>query len=782
MTALASPVNTGNRKWVIRTGSNTDAFCVGTPTAPDDLPSGSSFTLHCSEYVSGAVPPGVATTLTLELHIDNTATVIRSMTPSGNTCSENPEDITIACTSTGVAGASARYGIVRLVIVAVSTAITNPYNGNSDTGGTNIEALTFSTGIYRCIPDLVAMSQSNAQTTYVPGDTIGTSFTADAASYDTTNNGNAWVTCGSVSYNLGSNFPTASAKSNTATIVGSLALWQDDCTAIKFGFEFTRNSAVTGFTTVKWAVWTGTPPSGVTFMGGNASLATSAILDRTASSSGCTTKVGATVITIANRGEAVKVRCTWKDARAVNVPSSSPVLGFYIRAGNLIGDTSDFASDSDSSLTSGESEFEISSTTATDTNSTGALDYRNEFRSFTTTARTDAVLLLIGNATGLFDITSKYNLAAIMNSLTSGSPANATQFIVGSSQHFMRVMNLQNGRGERLTISSGFLSCRRIQPDLVAESFIPMGSTDSQGTSGFIEYVPKAPTGNWTANCQLTTAHQGNTLDYSGYFLYISPLTSNQDIAIFAHLWNVSGSYFLNVTAAGVFWDPTTDSLQRAFADDPNVRLQPVVQNSSDGIVINWTTPPSTLMTVLSVVNGSYYANVSVPYGNFTAGDINVKMNMSGKTFIANRILTYTTLAAALYPCRVLSDPGVTCGGGGGSGGAGNFTGNFTGNVTFLDLNGMISFDLATPFYGNLTIAGVLVMLAWLAAFIWTASRHWYFLALISWLGILQPVYVSGFGVTFTALLVIWVVVLMFHVVLLWRDERKQPQRRADRS
>jgi voltage-gated sodium channel type IV alpha len=114
---------------------------------------------------------------------------------------------------------------------------------------------------------------------------------------------------------------------------------------------------------------------------------------------------------------------------------------------------------------------------------------------------------------------------------------------------------------------------------------------------------------------------------------------------------------------------------------------------------------------------------------------------------------------------------------------SGNSTGNFTGNFTILGfVNGMIGLDFTSPFYGDLSIAGVLVMILWFFAFLWAAKREYYFLAVFAWLGILQPLYVSGFGITFTAILSIWILVLMLQVVQEWRDAKMAKSRRPGRG
>lgn len=112
----------------------------------------------------------------------------------------------------------------------------------------------------------------------------------------------------------------------------------------------------------------------------------------------------------------------------------------------------------------------------------------------------------------------------------------------------------------------------------------------------------------------------------------------------------------------------------------------------------------------------------------------------------------------------------------GGGATEGNFTGNFTGNVTFLGASGMIetAFDPTSPFYGDITVAGVVVMLLWLVAFLWTANRQYYLCAVFAWLGILQPFYVSGFGATFRTILSAWVLFLLVYVIIDWRDASRE--------
>lgn len=594
---------------------------------------GEAITLRCVISTDGIGSPPNPTTVTVTLVSDNTdfgsatPTPIRTITP---TCPLTPGTIaTISCTSDGTTTGTPRAGIIR-IHVRMQHATYDEHSENGDTPARH--------GIIVCSTALSTLTESNPQTTkYQPEDTIGTSY-AGTAQFDSTNTGDPWLRCSDPGLiftpflDLGDDFLTTTTDSRTTTVIGSLIdRFPDDCTPT-FGFRITRNSAVTGFTTIPYTTINGTLPTGVTLTtdGRNATFTpTGKTVDRTITQvTSCEYHINAsaTVVTQVEVLEGVTSHCHngWTYARGGSIPNNQAGRGFTVRTSPP--STNNYPSVD--FLTGGGGS---TSWTAVSITNPALGVYHGGIQTFSTTARTEAVLLGIGNITQTFTLTNVRTFDALTNAKTSGG-ANESVFILANDQQFLSARALRNVRGELL--SGVNVVCQRTKPDASVEAAVNMGNTDATGHTAFIEFGVIAPSGQWTTVCTSTAA--GNTASYTIRYFHISPFTADTNVVI---EWKVNATGRLTI-AAGIHSVKLGESaIEQDFFDDTNDVSFEVVARACDGCV--WW--PVTSGKLIQAGTNPYWAsNVTLP-GNFTNGGylhIHVWGNFTGRMFLGTAFVS----------------------------------------------------------------------------------------------------------------------------------------------
>lgn len=552
-------------------GANVDPGGISNCSPPPgifvDIPAGSPITLYCRQ---GSIGVGVLapTAINIRLVIDNTnfgsntPTAIRTI--SANSCIGSLFTTTVYCTSDGTATGTASYGIIRLHVEELNNGGISNYDVNSDN---DIWA------IYRCNPALTALAESNPQTTYEGGDTIGLSYTTNATPYDSTNSGNGQIVCNAATISLASDAPTTASHSKTTTILGSAAAWPTGCN-LAFSYLVTRSSAVSGFTNKAWNTWSGPPPAGITYSNNAngeqtiASITTTKPLNRILTSGSCSVTVNGVSSTIGNRGASFNVNCApWQDARGSNVPNNQPGRVWFNLA-NQYRVTSDFPSAD--GLWGSQGNIPLSITATTSATITTNLAYHQMVEEYSSTARTDSVLMNWGNSSDAFDVTNQYHFDGInMTKCSAGVPtcANVTGFTISADNEYAQAKGLKDINNQ---ILSGLtVTCQRTKPDSTTQSPVTMGTTDLNGNSPIVQFSVDTPAGTWQMTC--TTTSNGNTAIYTVSFFHSSAFTANIQINV---LWNVTlpqpvnGSAFANISACLREYDQGSDSVIRTFPDD----------------------------------------------------------------------------------------------------------------------------------------------------------------------------------------------------------------------
>lgn len=544
---------------------------------------GATFTIRCVTGTSGAIPPDEANTVTVSLVSDNvnfgsaTPTAIRTFTVLSSQCDTGQSRTDVACTSDGTPTGSPRAGIMRIHVRAQDTGAPTTYDVHSENG----DARAFH-GIVVCSTVLSTLTESNPQTTkYQPEDTIGTSY-AGTAQFDSTNTGDPWLSCSDPGLiftpflDLGDDFLTTTTDSRTTTVVGSLIdRFPDDCTPT-FGFRITRNSAVTGFTTIPYTTINGTLPTGVTLTtdGRNATFTpTGKTVDRTITQvSSCEYHINASAIVVTQVEilEGVTSHCNngWTYARGTSIPNNQAGRGFTTRTAPP--STTNYPSVD--FLTGGGGS---TSWTAVSITNPALGVYHGGIQTFSTTARTEAVLLGIGNITQTFTLTNIRTFDAIRNAKTSGG-TNESVFILANDQQFVSARALRNVRGELL--SGVNVVCQRTKPDTSIETAVNMGNTDASGNTPFVEFGVIAPAGKWTTVCTSTAA--GNTASYTITYFYVSPFTADTNLLL---SWKIrEGNGTLTLTGAINTVEPP-NQLSLNTPDDPNDFRFVVTSRQCDG-------------------------------------------------------------------------------------------------------------------------------------------------------------------------------------------------------
>lgn len=391
------------------------ANCQTGTAAPTDIVSGSAISLTCAQVPSGAVPPQVPDVggVTIRAYADDTGFpngAGQFFSTTTNACNAVGTQ-SIFCTSDGTAGGTPRYGLVRLYIRAVRTVVGTTYDDNSDQGSQGSDTAGY--GAFRCDPNITAVNATAASAvhTFVGGDTLSLSLTANAATYGSPAAVlSPQVTCGS-SFGLTAFNPTTSATAETIVIQGSASSWIDDCT-LTYKWTMQTNAALTGFTSVKWfafAAGGSTIPAGTTSNALTLTWTPGQVVDRTLSPSSCTMKDGNNTahvtVTLINRLQEGELVCTWADARATNLGNNAIMRGWLQNAGDYRS-THDFPSADLLTTTGGVLTTDNVATEAATVTTGGALDYHGMGEQFGTTSRTDVVLYNWGNTSAVFDVSS----------------------------------------------------------------------------------------------------------------------------------------------------------------------------------------------------------------------------------------------------------------------------------------------------------------------------------------------------------------------------------------
>lgn len=576
--ACSAAVTGGGQTMVnsaIHADTSSGSTCSQPGSTPKNVNAGSSFTIVCDQLTNllGTAP----NVLTIRLYDDNTGfgtTTGAFATINANTCIGHNDDsisFTAYCTADGTVTGSPRYGFVRLQIEMQQTGV----------GAYDVQSDSNSWGAVRCNPTLTTLSESNSQTTYIGGDTIGVSYASGEAPYDTTNSGNGKITCNGIVNSLSSDFLTTSTRSATTSILGSAQAWQTGC-SLQFVWTETRNSAISGFTSKSWFLFQGTPPSGVTYSNGGSGEQTVATITATKplnriltpTNSVCTSiTVNGVSSVIGNRGETFVVSgcAPWKDARGSNVPNNQPASAYFNRA-NQYRVTSDFPIFN--GLFGASGSFQATSTATTSATVTTNKGYHKYIEEFSTTARNDAVLMNWGNSSGIFDVSSTFLFDGInMTKCAAGTPtcANSTGFTISADLEYAQAKGLRDKAG---SIQTGIaITCFRTKPDLTTESSVAMGNSDVNGNSNIVQFSVDPPSGTWQMTCQASS--NGNTAIYNVHFFHSSAFTANIQISV---LWNVSlpfppnGTALANISACVREYDQASDTVLRIFPDD-NPRL-----------------------------------------------------------------------------------------------------------------------------------------------------------------------------------------------------------------
>lgn len=553
---------TGSGTTLVQGAIVTSGGLLSCGTGSNEAPvnAGAQFSLFCEQQTAVlGIAPNV---MTIRLYDDNAGfgTFTGAFaTTNANTCIAHTSPVTYNfwCTSDGTATGSPRYGFVRIQLEMQQTGV-GAYDLNSDAN---------QWGAVRCNP-VVTIAESNPQTTYVGGDTVGASYSTDAAPYDTTNSGNPHVVCGPTDNTLTADFITTSTRSQTTTVIGSPSAWQTGC-ALSFQFQETLKSSISGFTTkARFTFRAGTGVTVTNDANGQATIATltaTKTLDRTLTDSEPCASVTPLVV---NRGDSETVSCKpWKDARGNNVPNNQPGRAWYNRAAQYRA-TADFPSLDNLFGAQGDLPSTIAATTSA-TATTGKA-YHKAVEEFSTTARTDAVLLNWGNSTGQFDVSATWTFGGInMTKCAAGTPTcqNATGFTISADNEYAQAKGLRDVNGN---LKSGIaITCQRTLPTTVLETAVGMGNTDASGNSPVVQFAVLTPAGTWTMTCTATA--NGNTATYAVRFFHSSAFSANIAVAV---QWNVTtfipdnGTAAVNVTSCLREYDQASDSVLRIFPDD----------------------------------------------------------------------------------------------------------------------------------------------------------------------------------------------------------------------
>lgn len=598
-TTVDAVLGTSSRNWLIRDNALSGAPNCGTVSQPlTEVNAGASITLKCYEITSGANVPAEATTLTVSGVADNTnfgsatPSSIWSQTVVG--CGAGVTLTSVFCTSNALAGGTPWYGIVRIHIRAQNVVgPTTVYDVNSETdpGGSIAGVPGPTVGIYRCNPKPTVLDMGTSPLNpWIGGDSPTIRTAVDSTSEISQTTGIQRLVCSSSPNHDASAIQFGTSTSTaTFTVVGPPNDWQTGCTFVAEAI-LNRKSSISLYSTTDYAVWNqASPPAGVVFPDSLTAAFTGNTLNRILTKTGtCTVTVLGTTTTVVNRGEVVHITgCSpWKDGRGNNVLNNQPASTF-VQRGTQWQITTDFGRFD--GLFGASGAFPSDNTATSSATVTTGLAYRKMVLEYSTTARTDAVLFNWGNSTGIVDVSATFFLGSptptngILNSKTAGG-ANVSAFTISVDSQHVSVRNVVDASGN--PVASVPVTCFRTRPDLVTESTVSVGSTDSSGNTPDTTFSVIAPGGRWHLTCSGTL--NGNTFNTGSYdisFFFTSAFTADKTIPI---LWNVTGVNAthsrVNITMGFWFYNPgvapATDGMECLFPDDV-VRLTIRAYNST---------------------------------------------------------------------------------------------------------------------------------------------------------------------------------------------------------
>lgn len=605
------------------------------------VPAGSSITLNCKQAQFGAATTVLAPdTLTIYLENDNTGfnvnpptTPIRTV--AANACIGTTTTFTIACTTTGAVGGSPAFGIMRLVARQAKVGAPGTYDATSDSANGAWSIIICSFGV-------TTFGESNPQTTYIGGDTIGVQYQANATAFDSVNIGHANTICG-ITFNYADDIWTTSVRSRTTTVQGPTNTnWVNGCNMF-FEFIFTRTSSVSGFTSVIYAQFSGTLPAGVSQIGAsivftNPAHTVNRILTPSASPSGCSA-----TLAVINRGQTDSLSCGWHDARGNNVPNNQPVRNFATNDGDR-----DETCVTHVDGTSGGSG--VTSWTATahaDTScpvTTGAAYHWEMLEYAVGNVGNEAFLWNWGNTTGLFDVSATWHFTNIHDSKTAGG-TNVSSFTIGADLQFVQPQGLQDVNN---VAKSGIaVSCQRLKPDQSVESTISFGTTDVTGNANEVQTASIAPQGNWKFVC--TASSNGNSASFTITFQYVSAFTADQTQAVG---WNVTvpvlsnGTVLTNVSVIFRAYDPLTDMPITTFPDDPtDVKLNVECFNSTTQRYSDFLVTRQRMTKNDGAASTSWAWQFYAPAANLSLGCVAfVNANLTARPFLSSEYYILPTV------------------------------------------------------------------------------------------------------------------------------------------
>lgn len=634
--AIENGAGSGYYATRVATVGTSGNLCVGGVGTLQVVPAGASLTLECKGIqAGGGVPPLPADSVTIRGYDDNAAfgsPGTAGIWSQAYTNCDTTQTFTVWCTDTGGSGGNPRYGLVRLMVRHQLTAV---YDENSDSGMDGNGGGPFY-GHYYCSAHADTVTDGNtgaSPSAYAPPDTYRTTFNVSKGqAYSTSPSSfTATLTCGASVVSLGSFTGSTSATTIDTILKGTFATWPDDCLLTQ-KFSASRMSALTGYSAMPYARFeTANPCSGCVV---TTSLVTrdTKTLDRTYTASSCTQTVGGTARDVVNRAVAVDFACVWKNVRNEDVATSVCARSYVLRSGQAWRDTTDFVS-TDAAFTSGGSlsYSAASRTTATDT-AGGALDYKRQMEAFAACSRSDSELWGVGNTTNTLDVSASWTFDAIRISKTSGG-ANTSVFLIGPDIEFAKALGLRDANG--VAISGQAVSCQRTKPDTSLETpATNMGTTSGSGDSPEASFAVVAPAGTWKLTC--TASANGNSASYVITFTHTSPYSADFVVAV---RWNVTllanGSYLANVSTVFRSYDPTTDTLIAALADEaPRLHVQRF--DASTGRYSAQTVERVSMTLTGGAASAAYYHNFYPSQADLFDAFAFVRANLTGRVFVGS--------------------------------------------------------------------------------------------------------------------------------------------------
>lgn len=254
------------------------------------------------------------------------------------------------------------------------------------------------------------------------------------------------------------------------------------------------------------------------------------------------------------------------------------------------------------------------------------------------------------------------NFTSIINAKLSGG-ANQTcpqcTFIISVDNEFVTAKGLKDPRGN--LVQGATVICQRTRPDLILESAVTMGTTNSNGDSPEQSFAALPPLGQWKTECR--SNFNGNYASYNITYNHTTTLSANTGIAIVVNTTANGTNWDVNVTMVLRQFDSVTGQVVRAMPDNiPQLTVLGFNRNTEgfDDIIQNKQS-----MIQLDGITSEYYRTFTATTTNLTPAAIYINFNLTGISYLGSQGYTLTTnnLTAITN---------------------GTFTGNFIGNFTAL--------------------------------------------------------------------------------------------------